>query len=46
MFERLVMPIYIIDRKFPETPGESVKHAAHGLQRWCADLKYSLMHWV
>ncbi|XP_056094725.1 neprilysin-like [Rhinichthys klamathensis goyatoka] len=32
MFERLVMPIYIIDRKFPETPGEFLQAAPEGQQ--------------
>lgn len=44
MFDRLVMPIYIIDRKIPETPGESVTHAAHGLETWCADQDISFKH--
>ncbi|XP_026143562.1 neprilysin isoform X1 [Carassius auratus] len=32
MFDRLVMPIYIIDRKFPETPGEFLQAAPEGQQ--------------
>ncbi|XP_039537572.1 neprilysin-like isoform X1 [Pimephales promelas] len=32
MFERLVMPIYIIDRKFPETPGDFLQAAPEGQQ--------------
>ncbi|XP_062861037.1 neprilysin-like [Trichomycterus rosablanca] len=30
MFDRLVMPIYVIDRKFPETPGELLQAAPEG----------------